>query len=80
MPGYAIYDARNNRLEVVRPHDNVTRYIPCVGLRPEAERVHGVQVEGDEIWVLVGPLTNPRPIRKYIYRFSTMTGGGSMLL
>lgn len=76
-PGYAIYDPTGNRLEVIRPGENSKRYIPCTNLRPQADRVHGVQVDGDEIWVLVGPLTNPRPSRKILYRFSSLSGGSS---
>lgn len=78
--GYAVYDAARNRLEVVRPGESTTRYIPCLNFRPGAERVFGVQVSGDEIWLLAGPSGNPRPNRKYIYRFSSLTGGASKAL
>ena len=80
MPGYAQYDAQQNRLEVIRPGENMTRYSPCINLRPNAEKVHGVQIDGDEIWVFVGPSTNPRPNKKYIYRFSSLSGGSSKML
>ena len=75
--GYAIYDVTNNRLEIVRPNESMTRYIPCNNLRPEQERVFGVQIEGDEIWVLTGPHSNPRPNKKFIYSFSSLSGGSS---
>lgn len=78
--GFALYDAANNRLEVIRPGESVTRYIPCQNLRPEMHKVHGVQVDGDEIWVFVGPPTNSRPNMKFIYRFSSLTGGASKML
>jgi len=45
--GYAIYDGNRYRLEIVRPNENMTRYIPCNNLRPEQERVFGVQIMGD---------------------------------
>jgi len=77
---YAIYDSSHNRLEVFRPGENMTRYIPCTNLNPQAMKVHGVQVNGDEIWVLVGPPTNPRPNRKIIYKFSSLSGGASSSL
>ena len=67
--GYALYDESTNSLEVMRPGENMTRRIPCTNLNPSSNRVHGVQIHGDEIWVLVGPPTNPRPNRKYVYRF-----------
>ena len=75
--GYAIYDESTNRLEVVRPGESSTRYIPCTNLRPAEVRVFGVQIDGDEIWVLVGPHNNQRPNRKIIYRFSSLSGGTS---
>lgn len=75
--GYATYDAANNRLEVVRPSENMTRNIRCTNLNPAAMKVHGVQVNGDEIWVLAGPHSNPRPNRKFINRFSSLSGGAS---
>ena len=78
--GYAIYDPSGNRLEVIRPGENSKRYIPCTNLRPQSDKVHGVQVEGDRIWVLVGPHSNPRPNRKFLYLFSSLSGGGSRSL
>jgi hypothetical protein len=75
--GCALYDANRNRLEVIRPGESMKRYIPCTNIRPPHDRVHGVQVDGDDIWVLVGSSTNPRPNRKFLYRFSSLSGGGS---
>jgi len=78
--GYARYVEGENALEVVRPGENMTRKIRCTNLNPSANRVFGVEVHGDEIWVLVGPLTNARPNRKYVYRFSSLTGGANSSL
>jgi hypothetical protein len=78
--GFALYDAANNRLEVIRPGETTTRYIACQNLRPEMHKVHGVQVSGDEIWVFAGSPTNSRPHMKFIYRFSSLSGGGSVML
>jgi hypothetical protein len=78
--GIAMYDVQQNRLEIIRDGENMKRYITCTNLRPNYDRVHGVQVNGDEIWVLVGPPTNPRPNRKFIYRFSSLSGGSSTSL
>jgi hypothetical protein len=75
--GYATYNESTNSLEVTRPGENMTRRISCTNLNPATERVHGIQIHGDEIWILVGPHTNPRPNRKYIYRFSSLSGGAS---
>ncbi len=75
-----MYDPAENLLEVIRPGENSKRYIPCTNLRPQSDKVHGIQVNGDEIWVLVGPLTNPRPNRKFLYRFSSLSGGSSRSL
>jgi hypothetical protein len=76
--GYARYVEGVNALEVVRPGENLTRRIHCTNLNPSANRVYAVEVHGDEIWVLAGPLTNQRPSRKYIYRFSSLAGGISV--
>jgi hypothetical protein len=78
--GYAIYDPDQNRLEVVRPGENSTRYIRCTNLNPNSDHVFGVQIEGDEIWVLVGPKQNQRPNRKIGYRFSSLSGGHSRMI
>jgi hypothetical protein len=75
--GYALYDALANRLEVIRPGESIKRQIPCLNIRPPHDTVHGIQVDGDDIWVFVGPRGNPRPNRKVKYRFSSLTGGGS---
>lgn len=75
--GYATYDPQKNQLQIVRSNESLKRYILCTNFRPNQEQVFGVEVHGDEIWLLVGPLNNQRPNRKYIYRFSTLSGGGS---
>ncbi|MCZ8019039.1 hypothetical protein [Novosphingobium sp.] len=75
--GYALYDQSQNRLEVIRPGESMKRYIPCTNIRPPHDKVHGVQIDGDDIWVFVGPSTNPRPNRKFLYRFSSLSGGSS---
>ena len=73
--GHAIYNETYNRLEVVRPGENSTRYIKCLNLDPKSSRVFGVQIDGDDILVLVGPQQNQRPNRKVGYRFSSLSGG-----
>ena len=78
--GHAIYDETRNRLEVVRSRENTTRYIKCVNLYPKSLRVFGVQIDGDDIWVLIGPHQNARPNRKIGYRFSSLSGGHSTVL
>lgn len=77
---YALYDPINNRLEVTRKGESMKRYIPCTNIRPPHDKVHGIQVDGDDIWVLVGPNSNPRPNRKFLYRFSSLSGGSSRSL
>ena len=69
--GIARYDERSNTGE------NSERKIKCTNLNPKSVKVFGVQVDGDEIWVLTGPKTNSRPNRKYIYKFSSLSGGRS---
>lgn len=78
--GYARYIDGENVLEVVRPGENTTRKIRCTNLNPSANRVFGVEIHGNEIWVVVGPLSNQRPNRKYVYLFSSLSGGASSSL
>jgi hypothetical protein len=78
--GYAIYKEDRNELEVIRPGENMKRTIHCTNLNPASVKVHGVQIQGDEIWVLVGPNSNPRPNRKFIYRFSSLAGGANQMI
>jgi hypothetical protein len=73
--GYATYNAANNTLEVIRPGENTTRIIRCAQIYPNHERVHGVMVDGDDILVLVGPRTNPRPTHARVYSFMSLSGG-----
>lgn len=80
MTGLALYDSIKNRLEVIRKGESMKRYITCTNIRPPHDKVHGIQVDGDDIWVLVGPSTNPRPNRKFLYRFSSLSGGSSRSL
>lgn len=75
--GSAVYNAVKNELEVVRPGETTQRTIRCTNLNPNAVRIHGVEIHGDEIWILTGPKTNPQPNRKYIYTFSGLSGGNS---
>jgi len=75
--GIARYDEHSNTLFVIRPGENSERKIKCTNLNPRSVNVFGVHVEGDEIWVLTGPQTNSRPNRKYIYFFSSLSGGRS---
>ena len=78
--GYAQYDPTRNRVEVVRPGENGTRYINCINLNPRSDKVFGLQIDGDEIWVLIGPPQNQRPNRKIGYRFSSLSGGNSRMI
>ena len=80
MSGYAIYDEDKNCLEVIRPNESTKRYIRCNNLDSKNYDVFGVEVNGDEIWVIVGPKGNPRPSKKYIYYFSSLSGGASRSL
>lgn len=75
MSGYAVYDPIKNQLQVVRRGENVTRYVSCTNFHPSSEKVYGVEVDGDEIWLLIGPPQNGRPQRKLGYRFSSLAGG-----
>ena len=79
-PGIARYDEKTNMLYMIRPGENTERKIKCTNLNPRAVKVFGVQVQGDEIWVLTGPKNNSRPNRKYIYFFSSLSGGRSKSL
>jgi hypothetical protein len=54
------YHAQRNRLEVIGRGENMTRYIPCENLRPNAEEVRRVKNIGQEIWVFFRPLTSSR--------------------
>ena len=80
MTGLALYDHANNRLEVTRKGESMKRYVSCANIRPPHDKVHGLQVDGDDIWVLVGPSTNSRPNHKFLYRFSSLSGGSSRCL
>ena len=73
--GIARYDERSNSLFVIRPKENRERRIRCTKLNPKAVKVFGVQIDGNEMWVLTGPKTNSRLNRKYIYKFSSLSGG-----
>ena len=75
--GCAMYNENTNELEVIRAGENSTRRIRCTNLNPLSMKVHGVQIDGDEIWVLAGPPSNPRPNRKFLYLFSSLSGGSS---
>lgn len=75
--GCALYDAVRNELEVVRPGESITRRIKCVNMRPEQDRVFGLEIDGDDIWLLIGPKNNQRPNRKINYKFSSLSGGSS---
>jgi hypothetical protein len=75
--GYAIYNADTNELEVIRAGENLKRRIRCTNIDPRSMKVHGVTVEGNEIWVFTGPLTNTRPNKKFLYLFSSLTGGSN---
>ena len=72
---YATYNRSNNTLEVVRSNETFTRSIPCLNLNPEWNKVHGVEISGDEILVFVGPETNPRPSHIMVYSLKSLSGG-----
>lgn len=75
--GLAMYLPESNELEVVRPGENTKRRIKCTNLNNKAEKVFGVEVKGNEIWVITGPKNNSTPNRKYQYLFSSLSGGSS---
>lgn len=72
---YAFYDEDTNTLQVIRARENITRTIRCNNLRPAMDKVHGVTIDGDEIYVFVGPHNNPRPTHKLVYSFLSLAGG-----
>ncbi len=76
--GTAIYNVATNELEVFRASDSSNRTIICTNLNPSRDLVKGVQVVGDEIWVLTNTNKNDRPNRKFIYSFRSLSGGSSM--
>jgi hypothetical protein len=80
MTQLELCDRINNRLKVTRKGESMKPYIPCTNIRPPHGKVHDIQVDGDGIWVLVGRSANPRPNRKFLYRFSSLSGGGSRSL
>lgn len=43
----------------------------------KCKSIFGIEIHGDEIWVLSAPKTNSRPNRKHIYKFSSLSGGSS---
>jgi FtsP/CotA-like multicopper oxidase with cupredoxin domain len=75
--GYAKYIENSNELEVIRPGENSTRRIRCANLNPNRDHVQGIEVHGDEIWILTNSNNNNRPNRKFVYKFSSLSGGGS---
>lgn len=78
MSALARYDQSKNRLIVMRKGENIERYIPCNNFNPNGgDKFFGVEVNGDEIYLLVGPKTNSRPNKKIIYKFSSLSGGSS---
>ena len=78
--GTAIYNQRTNELEVIREGESCTRKIKCLNLNPKSEKVHGVEVDGDDIYVLAGPNSNPRPNKKFKYSFRSLSGGSSRMI
>ncbi|MBT9498267.1 MAG: hypothetical protein IV103_13665 [Zoogloea sp.] len=74
--GYAMYNASNNTLEVIRPGECCTRIIRCTNLHPASDKVHGVAISGDEILVYVSAHSNSRPGHVLIYSFRSLSGGG----
>jgi hypothetical protein len=75
--GYAKYIDSLNELEVIRPGENSIRRIRCTNLNPSRDHVQGIEIHGDEIWVLTNTNKSNRPNRKYVYKFSSLSGGAS---
>jgi hypothetical protein len=75
--GFAVYKEETNELEVTRPGETMKRRIRCTNINPRSMKVHGVSIDGDEISVFTGPLGNPRPNRRFLYLFSSLSGGSS---
>lgn len=75
--GYATYIESSNEPEVIRPGENSTRKIRCTNLDPSRDHVKGIEIHGDEIWILTNTNKNNRPNRKFIYKFSSLSGGSS---
>ncbi len=71
--GIAVYNASTNELKVFRASDSSNRRIKCSNLNPNRDYVKGIQIEGDEIWVLTNTNKNNRPNRKFIYKFSSLS-------
>ncbi|HRJ94987.1 hypothetical protein [uncultured Thiothrix sp.] len=75
--GQALYNQKDNCLNVIRPSEHIKRHINCSNINPEKMKVHYVEVDGDDIWVFVSAHSNSRPDRKVLYHFSSLSGGGS---
>ena len=74
--GVARYSETANELVIVRKGESVTRRIRCMNLDPRRDRVWGVEIHGDEIFVLVSPKSNSGPNKALVYSFKKLSGGG----
>ena len=77
MSGIARYDESKNCLIVVRKGESLERTIRCTNFNPGSYKYFGLETNGDEIYLLVGPKQNSRPNKKFIYKFSSLSGGSS---
>jgi hypothetical protein len=75
--GIANYLASTNEIEVVRPGESSKRKIRCTNFDPKHNKFYGLEIHGDEIWLLSSGPTNSLPNRKHIYKFSSLSGGSS---
>ena len=73
----ANYLPSSNELEVIRAGETTKRKIKCTNFNPNVNQFFGIEIHGDEIWVLSATKTNSRPNRKHIYKFSSLSGGSS---
>jgi len=74
--GIARYDEARNELEVIRPNETTTRRIRCNGIDPRSKKVFGVEIHGDQIWVLLSSKSGSHPDEKRVYSFRSLSGGG----
>ena len=72
----AEYNETTNELEVVREGENIKRYIRCTNFNPSDRKNYGIEIHGDEIWLLSSPKNNSKPNRKHIYFFKSLSSGG----
>ena len=77
--GTAMYNEDTNELELVRKNEDFVRKIKCQSSL-KTETVHGVEIDGYDIFVLAGPNSSPKPNKKYKYSFRTLSTGGNRMI